>query len=300
MSKKSLLVIASLAYDRIEAQGNKIDKTLGGAGTYICLSIKHFNINSSIISVVGYDFKNEDLQLLKSCGFDISGIKIVKDDKTFFWSCFYTEGFKERITTKTELNVMENFNPIIPTSKLNSDIILLGNLHPSIQLSTINQLNNNPKTIILDTMNFWIDNYREIVLEVISKVNIISINDEESEMITGQKDLTKAAKALNSMGPDYVIIKKGEYGAELFSNNKRYVSKAFKVKKVIDPTGAGDCFIAGIVGFLSNLNEVSFESIKQAINYGTSIASFNVEDMGTKNLLNLSKHDIESRVKKIN
>ena len=292
-------MVASLAYDGIETQENNVDYVLGGAGTYICLSLKNFNGNYSIISVVGKDFKDQDLNLLKNCGVDISGIKIEENDNTFYWSCIYTKNFEERITTKTDLNVMENFNPIISTIKSSPDVLLLGNLHPEIQLSAINQINNNPSAIILDTMNYWIENFWDSLKEVISRVDIISINDEESEMITGNKDLKIAAKILHSMGPSYVIIKKGKHGAELFNYGKRYVSNAFKVDKVIDPTGAGDCFIGGISGYLSQVDEVSFDSIKSAINYGTSLASFNVEDMSTKNLLNLSMSDIEKRINKI-
>ncbi|MDA8934706.1 PfkB family carbohydrate kinase [Flavobacteriaceae bacterium] len=299
MSEKSLLIVASLAYDGIETKENKVDNILGGAGTYICLSLKHFSSEYSIISVVGNDFKSQDLNLLQSCGVDISGIKIEENDKTFYWSCIYTDNFKERITTKTELNVMANFNPVIPDEKSKPDILLLGNLHPEIQLSAINQLNNKPSAIILDTMNYWIENFWETVKEVISKVDIISINDEESEMITGQKDLTKAANILHTMGPKFVIIKKGEKGAELFNYEKRYMTGVFNVEKVLDPTGAGDCFIGGISGFLSESNEISFESIKSAIDYGTSLASFNVEEMGTKNLLNLSMNDVQTRVNKL-
>ena len=299
MSEKSLLIVASLAYDGIETKENKVDNILGGAGTYICLSLKHFSSEYSIISVVGNDFKSQDLNLLKSCGVDISGIKIEENDKTFYWSCIYTDNFKERITTKTELNVMANFNPVIPDEKSKPDILLLGNLHPEIQLSAINQLNNKPSAIILDTMNYWIENFWETVKEVISKVDIISINDEESEMITGQKDLSKAANILHAMGPKFVIIKKGKKGAELFNYEKRYVTGVFDVEKVLDPTGAGDCFIGGISGFLSQSDEISFESIKSAIDYGTSLASFNVEEMGTKNLLNLSMNDVQTRVNKL-
>ena len=194
---------------------------------------------------------------------------------------------------------MANFNPVIPDEKSNPDILVLGNLHPEIQLSAINQLKNKPSAIILDTMNYWIENFSETVKEVISKVDIISINDEESEMITGQKDLSEAASVLHSMGPKYIIIKKGRNGAELFNYEKRYVTGVFEVEKVIDPTGAGDCFIGGISGFLSQSDEVSFESIKSAIDYGTSLASFNVEEMGTKNLLNLSMNDVQARVNKL-
>ena len=299
MSKKSVLIVASLAYDGIETPENEVDNVLGGAGTYICLSLKNFISEYSIVSVVGKDFKREDLNLLENCGVDISGIKIEKNNKTFYWSCIYTDNFKERITTKTELNVMESFNPIISENKSNPDILLLGNLHPEIQLSAINQLNNKPSAIILDTMNYWIENFWDTVKEVISNVDIISINDEESQMITGHQDLKKAAEVLHKMGPRYVIIKKGKDGAELFNYEKRYVASAYEVDRVIDPTGAGDCFIGGITGYLSQSSEVSFESIKSAIDYGTSLASFNVENMATKNLLNLSMSDIEKRINKL-
>tara|TARA_B100001027_G_scaffold209382_1_gene175466 strand:+ start:103 stop:1005 length:903 start_codon:yes stop_codon:yes gene_type:complete len=299
MSRKSVLVVASLAYDSIETPENKVDNVLGGAGTYICLSLKNFRSEYSIVSVVGKDFKDRDLNLLENCGVDISEIKIEKNNNTFYWSCIYTDNFEERITTKTELNVMESFNPIISKNKSKPDILLLGNLHPEIQLSAINQLNNNPSVIILDTMNYWIENFWDTLKEVISRVDIISINDEESEMITGQKDLNIAAKILHSMGPSYVIIKKGKDGAELFNYEKKFVVSAYDVDKVIDPTGAGDCFIGGFAGYLSQSDEVSFNSIKSAINYGTSLASFNVEDMSIKNLLNLSMSDIEKRINKI-
>tara|TARA_Y100000768_G_scaffold352280_1_gene303760 strand:+ start:1114 stop:2016 length:903 start_codon:yes stop_codon:yes gene_type:complete len=300
MSKKSVLVVASLAYDGIETPKNKVDYVLGGAGTYICLSLKNFSSEYSIVSVVGNDFKTEDLNLLENCGVDISGIKIEKNNKTFYWSCIYTDNFKDRITTKTELNVMESFNPKISKNKSSPDILLLGNLHPEIQLSAINQINNKPSAIILDTMNYWIENFWDTLQEVISKVDIISINDEESEMITGHENLKNAAEVLHSMGPKYVIIKKGKDGAELFNYEKTFVANAYEVEKVIDPTGAGDCFIGGITGYLSQSSEVSFESIKSAIDYGTSLASFNVENMATKNLLNLSINDIKTRINKLN
>ena len=300
MSKKSVLVVASIAYDGIETPENKVDMLLGGAGTYICLSLRNFRSDYSIISVVGKDFKIKDLNLLEWCGVDISGIKIEKNNKTFYWSCTYTDNFEERITTKTELNVMENFNPIISKNKSNPDILLLGNLHPEIQLSAINQLNNKPSAIILDTMNYWIENFWDTLKEVISKVDIISINDEESEMITGHENLKMSAEVLHSMGPKYAIIKKGKDGAELFNFEKTYVANAYEVEKVIDPTGAGDRFIGGITGYLSQSSEVSFESIKSAIDYGTSLASFNVENMATKNLLNLSINDIKTRINKLN
>ena len=300
MSNKSLLIVASLAYDGIETSEQKVDRTLGGAGSFICLSVKHFEWNSSIISVVGNDFHNEDLELLRSCGVDISGIEIIKDDKTFYWSCIYKNNFKDRITTKTELNVMAKFNPVISKSNSTPDILLLGNLHPEIQLNAIKQLKKKPELIILDTMNYWIENFWNTLKEVINNSDLISINDEESEMITGEKDLEKAAEILHSMGPKFVIIKKAADGAELFNFENKFNSNAYKVAKVVDPTGAGDCFIGGIAGYLTQSKEISFNTIKSAIAYGTAIASFNVENMGTKNLLNLSMDDIKIRTNKLN
>ena len=299
MSNKSLLIVASLAYDGIETSEQKVDRTLGGAGSFICLSVKFFKCNSSIISVVGNDFENEHLELLKSCGVDISGIEIIEDDKTFYWSCIYKNNFKDRITTKTELNVMANFNPVISKENSTPNILLLGNLHPEIQLNAIKQIKKKPELIILDTMNFWIENFWDTLKEVIYNSDLISINDEESEMITGERDLEKAALALHSMGPKFVIIKKAADGAELFNFEKKFKSNAFKVDKVVDPTGAGDCFIGGVAGYLTQSNEISFETIKSAIAYGTSIASYNVENIGTKNLLNLSLNDIKTRINKL-
>ena len=300
MSNKSLLIVASLAYDGIETSEQKVDRTLGGAGSFICLSVKHFDCNSSIVSVVGNDFHNEDLELLRSCGVDISGIEIIKDDKTFYWSCIYKNNFKDRITTKTELNVMASFNPVISKSNSTPDILLLGNLHPEIQLNAIKQIKKKPELIILDTMNYWIENFWNTLKEVINNSDLISINDEESEMITGEKDLEKAAEILHSMGPKFVIIKKAADGAELFNFENKFKSNAFKVAKVVDPTGAGDCFIGGIAGYLTQSEEITFDTIKSAIAYGTAIASYNVENMGTKNLLNLSMDDIKIRTNKLN
>ena len=300
MSNKSLLIVASLAYDGIETSEQKVDRTLGGAGSFICLSVKHFECDSSIVSVVRNDFHNQDLELLRSCGVDISGIEIIEDDKTFYWSCIYKNNFKDRITTKTELNVMASFNPVISKSNSTPDILLLGNLHPEIQLNAIKQIKKKPELIILDTMNYWIENFWDTLKEVINNSDLISINDEESEMITGEKDLEKAAEILHSMGPKFVIIKKAEDGAELFNFENKFKSNAFKVAKVVDPTGAGDCFIGGIAGYLTQSEEITFDTIKSAIAYGTAIASYNVENMGTKNLLNLSMDDIKIRTNKLN
>ena len=292
-----LLIVASLAYDGIDTGEIKVDHELGGAGSYICLSIKHFNLFSGIVSVVGNDFKQSDLKLLESCGVNLDGVEINLNQKTFYWRCVYRNNFNERETLETVLNVMEDFKPVVPIDQREPDIMLLGNLHPEIQLLAMNQITNKPKAIILDTINFWIEKFWDTLEKVINNVDVISINEEESLLITGEQDLEQAAKSLHEMGPKYVIIKKGADGAELFGEGKKYFAPAYKINKVVDPTGAGDCFIAGIAGYLSEINEVSFESLKSAIYYGTSIASFNLEKLGTKNLLNLPKNKIEERIK---
>ncbi len=297
MNNNKLLIVASLAYDGIDTGEIKVDHELGGAGSYICLSVKHFNLFSGIVSVVGNDFKESDIKLLESCGVNLDGVEINLNKKTFYWRCVYRNNFSERETLETVLNVMEDFNPIVPVEQREPDIMLLGNLHPEIQLLAMNQITNKPKAIILDTINFWIEKFWNTLEKVINNVDIISINDEESLLITGEKDLSKAANILHKMGPKYVIIKKGKDGAELFAEGRKYCAPAYKINKVVDPTGAGDCFIAGIAGYLSEINEVTFESLKSAIYYGTSIASFNLEQVGTKNLLNLPKNKIEERIK---
>jgi len=295
--KNTLLIVASLAYDGIDTGEQKIDHILGGAGSYICLSVKHFNLSSGIVSVVGNDFKESDLKLLESCEVNLDGVEIITNQKSFYWRCRYKDNFKERITLETVLNVMENFKPVVPIKQREPDIMLLGNLHPEIQLLAMTQITNKPKAIILDTINFWIEKYWDTLEKVISKVDIISINVEEAELITREKDIEKASRILHKMGPRYVIIKKGVEGAELFGDGKKYCAPAYILDKVIDPTGAGDCFIGGIAGYLSEINEVSFETLKSAIYYGTSLASFSLEKIGTKNLLNLSKNSIEERIK---
>jgi len=297
MNNNKLLIVASLAYDGIDTGEIKVDHELGGAGSYICLSVKHFNLFSGIVSVVGNDFKESDIKLLESCGVNLDGVEINLNKKTFYWRCVYRNNFSERETLETVLNVMEDFHPVVPVEQREPDIMLLGNLHPEIQLSAMNQITNKPKAIILDTINFWIEKFWDTLEKVINNVDIISINEEESLLITGEKDLSMAATILHKMGPKYVIIKKGKDGAELFAEGRKYCAPAYKINKVVDPTGAGDCFIAGIAGYLSEINEVTFESLKSAIYYGTSIASFNLEEVGTKNLLNLPKNKIEERIK---
>ena len=244
MSK--LLIVGTVAFDAIETPFGKTDKILGGAATYIGLAASHFNLDSAVISVVGGDFPKKHLNLLKNKNIDVSGIEIIKEGKTFFWSGKYHNDMNSRDTLSTELNVLADFNPVVPETYKDADIVMLGNLHPIVQLSVLNQMESKPKLTILDTMNFWMDNTLEDLLKVIEKVDVITINDEEARQLTGEYSLRKAAKKIHSMGPKYVVIKKGEHGALIFSGSQVFYAPALPLEEVFDPTGAGDTFAGGV------------------------------------------------------
>lgn len=294
MSK--LLIVGTVAFDAIETPFGKTDKILGGAATYIGLAASHFNINSAVISVVGGDFPEEHLNLLKNKNIDISGIEIIKEGKTFFWSGKYHNDMNSRDTLSTELNVLADFNPVVPESYKNADIVMLGNLHPLVQLSVLNQMESKPKLTILDTMNFWMDNTLEDLLVVIEKVDVITINDEEARQLTGEYSLRKAAKKIHSMGPKYVVIKKGEHGALIFSGSHAFFAPALPLEEVFDPTGAGDTFAGGFAGFLAVSKNISFDNMKNAVVYGSALASFCVEKFGTQRMENLTNEEINERL----
>ncbi len=295
MSK--LLIIGSVAFDAIETPFGKTDKILGGAGTYIGLSASQFNIESSIVSVVGEDFPDSYLQMLRDRNVDTSGIEVVKGGKTFFWSGKYHNDLNTRDTLVTELNVLADFNPIVPEAFKDSEVLMLGNLHPSVQLNVINQMKERPKLIVLDTMNFWMDNALEELKEVIKEIDVITINDEEARQLTNEYSLVRAAKKIYEMGPKYVVIKKGEHGALLFNEDDIFFAPALPLEEVFDPTGAGDTFAGGFTGYLAKTEDISFENMKNAIIYGSNLASFCVEKFGTERLENLSKEAIENRLK---
>lgn len=294
MSK--LLIVGTVAFDAIETPFGKTDKILGGAATYIGLAASHFNVDSAVISVVGGDFPKKHLNLLKNKNIDVSGIEIVKDGKTFFWSGKYHNDMNSRDTLSTELNVLADFNPVVPETYKDADIVMLGNLHPIVQLSVLNQMESKPKLTILDTMNFWMDNTLEDLLKVIEKVDVITINDEEARQLTGEYSLRKAAKKIHSMGPKYVVIKKGEHGALIFSGSQVFYAPALPLEEVFDPTGAGDTFAGGFAGFLAASKNISFDNMKNAVIYGSALASFCVEKFGTQRMENLTNTEVNERL----
>lgn len=293
MSK--LVIVGTVAFDAIETPFGKTDKILGGAGTYIGLSAANFNVDSAIVSVVGGDFPQKYLDLLSSKNINIDGIEIVENGKTFFWSGRYHNDLNSRDTLDTQLNVLADFNPVVPEAYKDAEYVMLGNLHPLVQLSVLDQVKN-PKLVVLDTMNFWMDNTLEDLKKVITKVDVITINDEEARQLSGEYSLVKAACEIEKMGPEYVVIKKGEHGALLFHKEKVFFAPALPLEEVFDPTGAGDTFAGGFIGYLAHTDDISFENLKNAIIYGSNLASFCVEKFGTERMKNLSKEDINMRL----
>ena len=292
-----LLIVGTVAFDAIETPFGKTDKILGGAATYIGLSASNFNLKSGIVSVVGEDFPQEHLDLLTSKNIDISGIEIVKGGKTFFWSGKYHNDMNSRDTLATELNVLADFNPIVPQGFKNADVVMLGNLHPIVQSGVLNQMETKPKLVVLDTMNFWMDCALPELLDVIKRVDVITINDEEARQLSGEYSLVKAAAKIQTMGPKYVVIKKGEHGALIFHEKQVFFAPALPLEEVFDPTGAGDTFAGGFAGYLTQSENVSFDNMKNAIIHGSNLASFCVEKFGTERMQNLTKEEVQERLK---
>jgi sugar/nucleoside kinase (ribokinase family) len=292
-----LLIVGSVAFDAIETPFGKTDKILGGAGTYIGLSASFFNLQSAIVSVVGEDFPQEYLDLLTARNIDISGIEVVKGGKTFFWSGRYHNDLNSRDTLVTELNVLGDFQPKVPQNFKNAEVVMLGNLHPLVQSSVLDQMEVQPKLVVLDTMNFWMDCALPELLEVIKRVDVITINDEEARQLSGEYSLVKAATKIHAMGPKYVVIKKGEHGALLFQDKEIFFAPALPLEEVFDPTGAGDTFAGGFAGFITQSENVSFENMKNAIIYGSNLASFCVEKFGTERMIGLEKNEVVNRLK---
>lgn len=291
-----ILILGTVAFDTIETPHGKEDRVLGGSASYIGLSASQFDLQTSILSIVGDDFNSSFLNIFKSKNIDVTSIQRVIGEKTFFWSGRYSSNMNERETISTELNVLANFDPQVPESFKNADILVLGNLAPSNQLSVINQLTNPAAFVVLDTMNFWMDNCLDDLLQVIRNVDIITINEEEARQLSGETSLSLAAKKIFNMGPSNIVIKKGEHGALLFSGNNRFFVPAFPIEKVFDPTGAGDTFLGGFAGYLAKTKNYSFKNMKKAVVYGCLMASFSVEKFGTKGLLNLDKVIINKRM----
>ena len=291
-----IVSVGTVAFDAIETPFGKTDKIVGGACTYISLSAAYFNNSPHLISVVGEDFPNETIALFKERGINTEGLQIKNGEKTFFWSGKYHQDMNTRDTLDTQLNVLESFDPIVPNSYQDCDILMLGNLTPSVQMKVIKQMETRPKLIVLDTMNFWMEIAMEDLKKVIKEIDVLTINDEEARLLSGVHSLRKAAKIILEMGPKYLIIKKGEHGALLFGDNNIFYAPALPLEEVFDPTGAGDTFAGGFVGHLSSCDTIDWEAMKKAIIVGSAMASFTVEKFGIEKLIDLDKSQIEQRI----
>ena len=293
----NLLIVGTVAFDDIETPFGKSDKILGGAATFIGLSASHFQVDSGIISVVGGDFPKSYLEIFKERNIDISGLEVIEEGKTFFWKGKYDYNLNDRETLVTDLNVLADFNPLVPESFMDCDFLMLGNLHPDVQMEVIRQIPVRPKLVVLDTMNFWMDNTLEQLKKVIEKIDVITINDEEARQLSGEYSLVKAAEKIHQMGPEFVVIKKGEHGALLFNNGEIFFAPALPLEEVFDPTGAGDTFAGGFIGYLASTQDISFENMKRAVIYGSNFASFCVEKFGVERMLELKPEEIRNRLK---
>ncbi len=294
MSK--LVIVGTVAFDAIETPFGKTDKILGGAATFIGLAASHFNVDSAAVSVVGGDFPQKYLDLLSNRNINIDGVEIVKEGKTFFWSGRYHNDMNSRDTLATELNVLADFNPVVPEAYKNAEVVMLGNLHPIVQMGVLNQMTTKPKLAILDTMNFWMDCALDDLHNVMKKIDVITINDEEARQLTGEYSLVVAARKIHEMGPKYVVIKKGEHGALLFHDDHMFYAPALPLEEVFDPTGAGDTFAGGFAGYLAKTEDYSFENMKNAVIYGSTLASFCVEKFGTERMVDLENSEVHKRM----
>ena len=292
----SVLVVGTVAFDAIETPFGKTDKIVGGAATYICLAASFFTKKINLVSVVGEDFPEQAIQDLKNKGVNTKGLQIKKGEKTFFWSGKYHNNMNTRDTLETQLNVLESFNPVVPEDFREAEFLMLGNLMPSIQKKVLDQMKKPPRLVILDTMNFWMDHFMEDLVISLKNVDLLTINDEEARQLSEEYSLIKAAKKILKMGPKYLIIKKGEHGAFLFDKNQVFFAPALPLEDVFDPTGAGDSFAGGLVGYLSKTKDVSFENLKRAVVYGSVLASFCVERFGTEQLKKITQKKIDCRI----
>ena len=293
----SLVVTGTVAFDAIETPFGKTDKIVGGAATYACLAASYFYKNVKMVGVVGDDFPKEDIQSFEDHGISTEGLQVKAGEKSFFWSGKYHNDMNSRDTLATDLNVLADFDPILPESYQDCEFLLLGNLSPQVQQTTIKRLKNRPKLIVLDTMNFWMDIALDELLATLKLVDVLTINDAEARQLSGEYSLVKAAEKILQMGPSYLIIKKGEHGALLFHENQVFSAPALPLAEVFDPTGAGDTFAGGFIGYLAKVGTINFNNMKNAIIYGSALASFCVEKFGTERIKNLSEAEIEARVK---
>ncbi len=293
----SLLTVGTVAFDDIETPFGRAENVVGGACTYIALAASYFVRGIRVVAVVGGDFPKKELKYLEKRGVDLEGLQIKKNEKSFFWAGRYHDDMNGRDTLVTDLNVLADFDPILPETYRHSEYIMLGNLTPAVQLRVLDQLLSKPKLVVLDTMNFWMDNALEDLKKVLKRVDVITINDEEARQLSGERSLLKAAKIIHTMGPKYIVIKKGEHGAILFGEDQVFYAPALLLPQVTDPTGAGDTFAGGFVGYLCKTGDVSMNGMKKAIVFGSAMASFCVERFSTEGLKNLKSRDISVRVR---
>lgn len=293
-----LLAVGTVAFDAIETPFGKTDKILGGAATYIGLAASVLGVESYLVSVVGGDFPQKYFDMMADKNINVDGVEIIPEGKTFFWAGKYHLDLNTRDTLTTDLNVLENFNPKIPAKGEDAEVLMLGNLHPAVQLSVLDQMKKRPKLVVLDTMNFWMDNTWDLLLEVIEKTDVITINDEEARQLSNEYSLIKAAKKIQEMGPKFVIIKKGEHGALLFHDDKIFAIPALLLEDVYDPTGAGDTFAGGFIGYLAREEKFDFETMKTALIVGSAMASFTVEKFGTENIQEVTYDHLQERIRK--
>ena len=292
----SLLVVGSVAFDAIETPFGKTDKIIGGAASYISLAASYFTKQSKLVAVVGEDFPNEFIQTLESKGVNTEGLQIKQGEKSFFWSGKYHTDMNSRDTLITELNVLGNFDPVIPDSYQDCEYLMLGNLTPAVQQTVINRLTKRPKLIVMDTMNFWMEIALDDLKKTIAMVDVLTINDEEARQLSGEYSLVKAAAKIQAMGPKYLIIKKGENGALLFHDKEVFFAPALPLEEVFDPTGAGDTFAGGFIGYLASVGRTDFEAMKTAVIYGSAMASCCVEQFGTTKIASMTKADLAERL----
>lgn len=292
----NLIAVGTVAFDSIETPFAKKDRVIGGAATYITLAASHFIKQSGLISVVGDDFPQDMLSEMSARGINQDGLQIKKGEKSFFWAGKYHYDLNSRDTLITDLNVLATFDPIVPESYTNCDFLMLGNLAPSVQMRVIEQIPNRPKLVVLDTMNFWMDSAWEDLMKVIAKIDVLTINDEEARQLAKEYSLVRAARKILEMGPKYLIIKKGEHGALLFDKENVFFAPALPLEDVADPTGAGDTFAGGFIGYLASTQNISFENMKRAVIVGSAMASFTCEKFGPDRLLELNREQINERI----
>lgn len=288
--------MGTVAYDAIETPFGQSAKVAGGSAFHFSWSAASFTEPIKLVSVVGNDYDMNEISLLKERGLDAEGLQVVEDGKTFFWSGRYHMDMNSRDTLDTQLNVLADFDPVLPEAYKNSDFVMLGNLTPAVQNRVLEQLDGKPKLIALDTMNFWMDSAMSELQDVLKKIDILIINDEEARQLSDEYSLVKAARKIREMGPDFLVIKKGEHGALLFHGNNVFFAPALPLEDVFDPTGAGDSFAGGFMGHLAATRDISFDNMKRAVIFGSALASFCVEKFGSERLKELSKEDIDERI----